>query len=655
MTKAWILIAGISIFFTACEKESTEEVITQEKFVAPTVESARQFVTSNRNNISFKSSSSNLTSVTHWEGSKTKKYKQTEGLDVDILYTPIYVNSPRTDIKGFLASTEQNGIVDSRKFYILYKSNDLSNGLNAYILIYGLDGNLQLAYNFENGQSVTLPESINGGSTLNKSSGECDGNISSMTDEEFENWWANCSGIALDEVIVTAPAPLTNEGPNSGSTSAFNDWNSSQWVGVHIPAVTNPGGSNYNSGGTIGDNNTNWHNPNVTVANAPSIAAVLDAAFNSIIANWLREMEQSNQQILNQIAAYLNDNREENPFHDFTFSNVQPEQFPVSDSAIQYITDLINYLDDNPELDFGGMSQQQFDDLKDCYENNNNFIECFEEFIEAQINEELEDNPFLLLDIDCNQIQNWQTLAQHTAPQSVQNKIDNLPSSWANNFEIQSLSDAGGTMVNLDYFSVSVTNLPINPNTNTSFTANEFLDYMRRNFNDFVEGSTFEPYCEISSMCQTETDLWNSNNPLGSIIYIDIPFDDGVVVCTEYTNSYWYFMTMNAPYTGNHPVSGTRQFGFEQNFDGSYNFFVRGVDRFDSNLVENVSFGLDGFDNAFQGADDLWESFQNKTQQFINNNGGSSSIVTPVKNRPDWDKVQEVLNGERPINELGCD
>ncbi|QMU66500.1 MAG: hypothetical protein GKR88_20890 [Flavobacteriaceae bacterium] len=174
---------------------------------------------------------------------------------------------------------------------------------------------------------------------------------------------------------------------------------------------------------------------------------------------------------------------------------------------------------------------------------------------------------------------------------------------------------------------------------------------MRRNFNSFVEGSdtTFEPYCEIASMCQTETTLWNSNNPLGSIIYIDIPGDDGVVVCTEYTNSYWYFMTMNAPYAGNHPVSGTRQFGYEQNANGSFNFFVRGVDRIDSGVMELLASS-----QIFGGADSLWAFFQAKTSQFVNNNGGSSTIVTPVKNRPDWDKVEEVLSGERPISDLGC-
>ena len=106
---------------------------------------------------------------------------------------------------------------------------------------------------------------------------------------------------------------------------------------------------------------------------------------------------------------------------------------------------------------------------------------------------------------------------------------------------------------------------------------------------------------------------------------------------------------MYAPYAGNHPVSGTRQFGYEQNANGSFNFFVRGVDRINSSIV-----GALGASVVFGGADDLWQSFQNKMKTFVNSNGGSSSILTPIKNRPDWDKVQQVLNGELPISELGC-
>jgi hypothetical protein len=227
--------------------------------------------------------------------------------------------------------------VDFRKLYILYKSNDLSNGLSAYILIYGMDGYLQLAYNYENGQQVPLPEA-NDGNTLNKSSSGCDGNISTMTDAQFENWWANCSGIGLDEVVVNTT--LSNPtGSTGGSTSAFNDWNTSPWQSID-PATIFPIGS-----GTNG-NSSPWHTPNVTVANEVSISTVLNVSYNSAIANWLREMEQINQEILNQIADYLNANREENPFGDFTFGDIQPEQFPVSDEAIEYILNLIDFLDD---------------------------------------------------------------------------------------------------------------------------------------------------------------------------------------------------------------------------------------------------------------------------------------------------------------------
>jgi hypothetical protein len=343
LIKIPILIFGISILSTSCEKENTDEIITQEKFNAPTIELAKQFVKTNSNasnlNVSLRNSSSNQISVTHWEGSKTKKYKETEEQNVDILYTPIYVKSTRTDIKGFIASTELDGIIDSRKFYILYKSNDLKNGLNAYILIYGLDGNLQQAYNFENGQSIPLPEN-NNGNVSNRSSVECDDDVSAMNDEDFEYWWANCNN-PISEVVVVANTFSNDGGNNSGSTSAFNDWNS--WI--YIPANINPNGSSYNNGST-NSNNTPWHSPNVLVANAPSISSILDAAYNSTIANWLREMEQTNQQMLNQIADYLNDNREENPFSDFTIGDIQPEQFPISDSAIQYILILIDFLND---------------------------------------------------------------------------------------------------------------------------------------------------------------------------------------------------------------------------------------------------------------------------------------------------------------------
>jgi len=112
-------------------------------------------------------------------------------------------------------------------------------------------------------------------------------------------------------------------------------------------------------------------------------------------------------------------------------------------------------------------------------------------------------------------------------------------------------------------------------------------------------------------------------------------------------------MTMEAPYDNSHPVSGTRQFGIEQNSNGSYNIYVRGVDRFESNLQENTSYAI-SLGNPFFGADNLWESFQEKTKNFINQNGGTSTKLIPIHNRPDWNTVKDVLEGRKPISDLGC-
>lgn len=85
-----------------------------------------------------------------------------------------------------------------------------------------------------------------------------------------------------------------------------------------------------------------------------------------------------------------------------------------------------------------------------------------------------------------------------------------------------------------------------------------------------------------------------------------------------------YLITINQ-----HPVSGTRQFGIEQNASVLFN-------------------------DAFFAADELWKSFQEKTNQFINSNGGVSSIDTPITNRVNWNKVKKILKGSLPISDLGC-
>ena len=77
------------------------------------------------------------------------------------------------------------------------------------------------------------------------------------------------------------------------------------------------------------------------------------------------------------------------------------------------------------------------------------------------------------------------------------------------------------------------------------------------------------------------------------------------------------------------------------------------MDRFDSNLTENLAY-VRFVGNPFQGADDLWESFQQGMRNFVNSHGGVSAIEAPIKYRPDWNKVDQVLMGQRPVSDLGC-
>ena len=58
--------------------------------------------------------------------------------------------------------------------------------------------------------------------------------------------------------------------------------------------------------------------------------------------------------------------------------------------------------------------------------------------------------------------------------------------------------------------------------------------------------------------------------------------------------------------------------------------------------------------SAFEGADALWNAFQNNLKDFVSNNGGQAEKLLPKIDRVDWDKVKDVLEGNLPLSNLGC-
>ncbi|WP_452230971.1 hypothetical protein [Lacinutrix sp. MEBiC02404] len=59
--------------------------------------------------------------------------------------------------------------------------------------------------------------------------------------------------------------------------------------------------------------------------------------------------------------------------------------------------------------------------------------------------------------------------------------------------------------------------------------------------------------------------------------------------------------------------------------------------------------------DPFLAADLMWYSLQKNMDNFVNSYGGASSIGESITdNRVDWQKVKDVLLGNRPISVFGC-
>jgi hypothetical protein len=261
-----------------------------------------------------------------------------------------------------------------------------------------------------------------------------------------------------------------------------------------------------------------------------------------------------------------------------------------------------------------------------------------------ELYELVENNPDALVNCTNNStnplfpISEWNDLASFVPPTSVMNALENVPGNW----NIQEISNASGTKVNLDYFSSVVNTLPTIDGQQLS--ADEFISYIRKNINTFVDNTSFNPYRPSDGV------LWQSDNPLSAVITITIMPDNGSVITSSFDNCCWVFTTIHAPLgsDGTHPVSGNRQFGYKVNPNGTFEFYTKGADRLTTwfhNLIEPL---------AFNGADNLWESFQDHIKDFVNSHNGVSNVQIQFNNRPDWDKVKEMLTKDYPITSIPC-
>jgi RHS repeat-associated protein len=191
------------------------------------------------------------------------------------------------------------------------------------------------------------------------------------------------------------------------------------------------------------------------------------------------------------------------------------------------------------------------------------------EAIDVNTNKVINDfSPSNLPNIPQNSTMPWCDLMNFGPSQTVINQVHNRNPSVSTQY----LRDAYGSKINLDYYSVNISKLPPGVVPEVAF------NYLRKNFGDFKTG--------MSAYSSDDEKVWESNNPTSAVMRFraspndyGVPYDDLSVIASESDPNYWLFSTASSFKDHGHAVSGTRQFGFTANDNGSYTFFTRGVDR----------------------------------------------------------------------------
>ena len=296
-----------------------------------------------------------------------------------------------------------------------------------------------------------------------------------------------------------------------------------------------------------------------------------------------------------------------------------------------------------------------------------------------ELNNLLEQNPEFL--IDCEELSKfdnfgemWQRVAQFTPAQSIIDRIEALEQATTydltDDFYIQSLENATGTIVNCDFFAVRIQQLP------PGMTADGLLEHFRKNIDQFINSpitpqnsTSFKPYNDGVSI--DDTQLFNSpyENSLGSLvsIYLNL-IEKGSVVLSDYSrnngvNQQWHrfkFSTLATPLDWNHPVSGNREFGIYNppNAPNELCFYIMGVDKTSGGIFSAPFLS----DIVFDGGDKLWLNIQLNMAKYINDNGGQASATGysngTIKARPKWEDIKDYLKGNIDLQvlkqRLGC-
>jgi hypothetical protein len=239
----------------------------------------------------------------------------------------------------------------------------------------------------------------------------------------------------------------------------------------------------------------------------------------------------------------------------------------------------------------------------------------------------------------------WAHLISFIPPRSVQCAVmDRGPIiAWS----LQNIDKAKGIEINLDYYPIEVSQLPVIGGTQVS--AVRWLQIFRQGLilpNIFVDYDVcdFEPFDPRGS----DGTKWASEDPaevVNAVLHLDIKLgvnlgdftnlDDAAVVVSACTDSSWTFTTIWTLSDFGHPVSGNRQFGFTDQGGGRFTFYIRGADRL-TGIPEVFPFSSLAFSRTHM----LWTSMQKKFALAVNELDGHAEIGPPVHDQPYWAYVR---------------
>ena len=325
--------------FVSCQKDDSPSTTLTKTFNSPTIEAARNYFNANSkyaNPLNYQARSNDPAIDIDWDNSKEKKYKDEPAQTVDILYTPLYLET-EGNAKAFVGSIEQDGQIDSKIFILLYTSSAVVEAFSGYALIYNLDGTLNYGYQYSNGQRIaegipTAPGS--GGTGLQRNASNCPDPFESM--DCLLDWiggdWFGLDGFIQNDEVVIEVGDSSTGGTGLNSDSPFPP-------SIEIPYIGDDQGS---SGGTA---LVPWWNSNTVQANGLSILVALEIPIIDILpeVDWI--LNQATLEQWAAIADYLNANRvkiKSSVPSDFENADISPSQLPeISEEAVSFATESV--------------------------------------------------------------------------------------------------------------------------------------------------------------------------------------------------------------------------------------------------------------------------------------------------------------------------